>query len=103
MGKMVFVSACNGVSSNEEVCEDFRKQCEVALNTLKDSLHKVDAKLSHVARLRVFLLDLTNFALFKEIVAEVFGDQQPIITVVEVSKLLTPQSQLEVEADAVLI
>jgi len=96
-GKIAYVTQCYGVNNDNN---SFEKQCEFALNDLVEKLAKVGLKKDEVGRIRVYLLDLSLYPLFLSIVKNFFGDAQPIVTAVQVVKLLNPDAEIELEADA---
>ena len=80
------------------VSEDFEKQVYQVLKNINGILEERDKSLSDIVKLTVFLVDLSNFDIFKKVFEKYFNnDSFPARSVVEVSKL-PKNSQVEIEA-----
>ena len=106
MGNIAFITDCFGddkpINNNDINNNIFENQCKFALNNLKEKVEKVGMKLKEVGRIRVYLLNISNYEEFCNILKTFFGEKySPIVSVVEVSKLRRPHSLLEIEADVI--
>jgi enamine deaminase RidA (YjgF/YER057c/UK114 family) len=77
-------------------------QTREALRRIEIALQKVGASMSDVVRTRIYVTDISLWREVGAVHAEVFGDIQPVATMVEVSALISPELLVEVEADAYL-
>lgn len=75
-------------------------QARQALANLKQHIANAGFSLADVVRTRVFVTDISRFAEVARAHKEVFGENPPASTVVEVSRLVHPDMMIEVEADA---
>jgi len=78
------------------------EQTAAILGKLKDVLGKTGAGLSDVVRLRVLYTDTGIAEGFLRALSEAFPDGAPTLTAVRVAGLVSPEFQLEIEADAIV-
>ena len=81
---------------------DLAAQTREALRRIDIALAEVGASLSDVVRTRIYVTDIARWREVAEVHAELFGDIRPVATMVEVSALISPELQVEIEADAVV-
>jgi enamine deaminase RidA (YjgF/YER057c/UK114 family) len=75
------------------------KQC---IANIEAALIKTGASLKDVVRTRIYVVDMDQQEGVSRAHREAFGDVRPAATLVEVSRLATPEMLVEVEADAVI-
>lgn len=94
VGSYVHVSGttCPGVTAAE--------QTRGALDIIKAALEKAGARLEDVVRTRVYVTDIGQWEAIGRVHGEVFGSIGPAMAMVEVSRLIDPSLQVEIEADA---
>jgi 2-iminobutanoate/2-iminopropanoate deaminase len=103
-GKLVFISGMTarrpdgsiaGIGNIEEqtrqVCENVKAAVEAAGGTLAD-----------VCRVDVYVRNIENFAIIHKVRREYFAAPLPASTMVEVSKMVSPDYLIEISAIAVL-
>lgn len=81
---------------------DGYQQARRCIEIMRDALKELGADLSHVTRTRMFVTDIDRWEEFGRAHREFFGDHPPATTMVEVSRLISPEFLIEIEADAVL-
>ncbi len=75
-------------------------QARQALANLKHHIESAGFSLADVIRTRVFVTDISRFAEVARAHKEVFGDNPPASTLVEVRRLVHPDMLIEIEVDA---
>ena len=81
---------------------DPKQQTVQILNNIEAALTKAGAKLEHVVRTRIFVTDIENWEPIGLVHGQVFKDIRPVCTMVEVSKLISPDMVVEIEAEAMI-
>lgn len=81
---------------------DGYQQARRCIEIMREALKELGADLSHVTRTRMFVTDIDRWEEFGRAHREFFGDHPPATTMVEVSRLISPEFLIEIEADAVL-
>lgn len=100
VGNLVFCSGALGVDANFRLVEGgVGAQTRQALANLQNALALAGATLADVAKTTVWLTDLSHFAEFNAVYAEVFGDALPARSTVT-SALAIPGALIEIEAIA---
>jgi enamine deaminase RidA (YjgF/YER057c/UK114 family) len=89
-----------GVAGTTGSGVDVAAQTRDALRRIEAALGEVHATLRDVVRTRIFVTDISRWREVGAVHAEVFGDIRPVATMVEVSALIDPGLQVEVEVDA---
>jgi enamine deaminase RidA (YjgF/YER057c/UK114 family) len=83
---------------------DFTAQAGQVFRNLNTALQAVGCTAGHVAKLTVFLRDMSNLAAYREardrFFASVTPPAAPAVTLIEVSKLYGPDFLIEIEAVA---
>jgi enamine deaminase RidA (YjgF/YER057c/UK114 family) len=79
---------------------DLAAQTRQCLHNIEAALEKAGAKLTHVVRTRLFVVNIGEWELAGNVHGEFFGSIRPATTMVEVSKLIAPDMLIEIEADA---
>jgi enamine deaminase RidA (YjgF/YER057c/UK114 family) len=75
-------------------------QARQALSNLQHHIESAGFSLADVIRTRVFVTDISRFAEVARAHKEVFGENPPASTLVEVRRLVHPDMLIEIEVDA---
>lgn len=100
---LLFISGQAGYADDGKiVAGGFRAQGEQAFSNLDRALVAGGSNLSHVAKVTIFLTDMSNFGAIVELRRQYFSPPYPADSIVEVSSLYTPEAMIEIEAIAVV-
>jgi enamine deaminase RidA (YjgF/YER057c/UK114 family) len=81
---------------------DVYGQAIAALGIIEGALREAGATLEDVVRTRIYITDISRWQEAGRAHGEVFKNIRPALTMVQVSRLISPDLLLEIEADAVI-
>jgi 2-iminobutanoate/2-iminopropanoate deaminase len=101
-GDLIWVSGTVGIRQDGSIPSGVVEQFDVALQNMDACLKACGAGAENVVKVTVYLTDVGNRALINPARQRYFGVHRPASTLVEVSALVLPELQVEIEAQAVL-
>lgn len=103
VGGMIFVAGTTAVDDDGNVVGkgDAAAQTRYIFDKIRRALDMLGGSLDRVVRTRVFVTDISQWEAIGRAHGEVFKDIRPVSTMVEVSKLISPDLLVEIEVDAV--
>ena len=103
VGDLIFISGQAGYADDGRiVAGGFRAQGEQAFSNLERVLVAGGSNLNNIAKVTIFLTDMSNFGEIVELRRKYFSEPYPADSIVEVSSLYTPEAMIEIEAIAVV-
>lgn len=102
VGGHIFISGTTGSGKDGKVTGDAYAQTKQAIQNIESALKQIGAGLKDVVRTRIYCTDISQWELIGKAHGEFFSEIRPATAMVEVSKLIASEMQIEIEADAVV-
>jgi enamine deaminase RidA (YjgF/YER057c/UK114 family) len=103
VGPFISVSGttASGPDGNLVGIGDSGAQTRQILENIKTALEAIGSSLDDVIRTRIYCTDISQWEEIGKAHGEFFGTIRPATTMVEVSKLISPDILVEIDADAI--
>jgi len=104
VGPMVMVSGTTAVGADGELvgAGNAAAQMRQCLLNIESALGQAGAVLADVVRTRIYVVDIDAWEEIGRVHGEVFSEIRPATSMVEVSRLISSDLLVEVEADAIV-
>jgi enamine deaminase RidA (YjgF/YER057c/UK114 family) len=104
-GPHVWVSGTTATDATGSIAGpgDVAVQARQAFDNVRRALAAAGAGLEHVVRTRMYVTNIDDWQAVAAVHAEFFVAVRPAATMVEVSRLISPEMLVEVEADAYVV
>ena len=104
VGPYIHVAGTTGLDQSGQVVAptDAYAQTVQALKNIETALEKAGAGLANVVRTRIYITNMDDWQKVGEAHGAFFREIRPACTMVEVSRLISPEMLVEIEADAIL-
>jgi len=104
IGNVVEVTGTVAVDENSRLMggDSAYEQTRFVIQKIAQVLERAGAGLKDVVRTRIFVTDISRWEEYGKAHGEFFRDIKPCTTMVEVSKLISPEYLVEIEATAII-
>jgi enamine deaminase RidA (YjgF/YER057c/UK114 family) len=103
VGNIVEVSGTTAMDGDQLIGgNDAYAQTAFIFGKIRRSLEEAGAGMKDVVRTRMFVTDIRSWEDIARAHAEVFGEIRPVATMVEVSRLISPELLVEIEVSAII-
>ena len=102
VGAFIYVSGTTGTGPDGKVAAGLEAPTRQAVQNIEKALRSLGAGLESVVRTRMYLTNIADWEKAARAHGEFFRNIKPATALVEVSKLISPDMLVEIEADAVV-
>jgi enamine deaminase RidA (YjgF/YER057c/UK114 family) len=101
-GNLIAVTGTVGINADGTYSTSLGEQTRRSLEIVRAAIEALGGRIEHVIRTRMFVTDVSKWEEVARVHGEVFAEIRPATSILEVSKLIDADAQIEIEADAVV-
>ena len=101
-GNWIAVTGTVGINADGTYSQSLKDQAKRSLDIIRAAIEALGGKIENVIRTRMYVTDVSKWEEVAAAHGEMFGEIRPATTIVEVTKLIDADAQIEIEADAVV-
>ncbi len=101
-GNLIAVTGTVGVGADGRYSPSLQEQTRRSLQIIQAAVEALGGRLNQIIRTRMYVTDVSQWEQVAQAHGELFADIRPATTIVEVARLIDPEAQIEIEADAIV-
>ena len=101
-GNVIAVTGSVGINADGTYSPSLGEQTRRSLTIIRAAVEALGGRIEHVIRTRMFVTDVSQWEQVARVHGELFAEIRPATSIVEVAKLIDPEAQIEIEADAIV-
>lgn len=101
-GNYIAVTGTVGINADGTYPDTLEGQTRRSLEIIRAAVEALGGRLENIIRTRIYVTDITAWEEVARAHGEMFGEIRPATTLVEISKLIDDEAQIEIEADALI-
>ena len=101
-GNVIAVTGTVGIGADGKYSTSLADQTHRSLQIIQAAIEALGGRMNQVIRTRMFVTDVSKWEQVARVHGDVFAEIRPATTIVEVTKLIDAEAQIEIEADAIV-
>jgi enamine deaminase RidA (YjgF/YER057c/UK114 family) len=101
-GNFIAVTGTVGVETDGKYSPDLAVQTRRSILIIQKAIESLGGKIEHVIRTRMYVTDVSKWEEVAKVHGEIFAQIRPATTIVQISRLIDKEAQIEIEADAIV-
>ena len=101
-GNQIAVTGSVGINADGTYSKSLGEQTRRSLAIVQAAIEALGGKIENTIRTRMYVTDVSKWEEVARVHGEVFAEIRPATTIVEVTKLIDADAQIEIEADAIV-
>jgi enamine deaminase RidA (YjgF/YER057c/UK114 family) len=101
-GNFIAITGTVGIGADGKYSSSLADQTQRSLDIIKAAIEALGGKIEHVIRTRMFVTDVSKWEEVAKVHGKVFGEIRPTTSILQISKLIDAEAQIEIEADAIV-
>jgi enamine deaminase RidA (YjgF/YER057c/UK114 family) len=101
-GNWIAVTGSVGINADGTYSKSLGDQTRRSLAIIRAAVEALGGRIENVIRTRMYVTDVSKWEEVARVHGEIFAEIRPATTIVEVTRLIDGDAQIEIEADAVV-